>query len=124
MMPGKKNKGGRPTKRTEAVVRKLEGVFAIGCTVTEAALFAGISRQSLYEWMRSDEEFSDRMTMLRARPFLVARKVIIQAIRDGNLRICKWYLERALPKEFSLRSKVDQVNKDEQPRQLVEFVNS
>lgn len=107
-----KSKGGRPTKKTLTTVRKLEEAFALGCTPTEAALFANISRETLYEWMRSDKEFSDRMESLKLKPVLRARQSMYNELEKGNVRLAMWYLERKRPKEFSLHYGAKQTESD------------
>ena len=44
-----KNKGGRPTVMTEDVIRKLEDAFAHDLSDTEACLYAGIGRTTLFD---------------------------------------------------------------------------
>jgi hypothetical protein len=44
----KKDKGGRPTKKTPIVIEKLEEVFKLDGTVSEACSNAGIDESSYY----------------------------------------------------------------------------
>ena len=96
-----KNKGGRPTKKTDQTVSKLEYAFGIGCSIEEACLHADISRETYYDWSSKDEGFSDRMRLLRDKPALQARKVINDALIDGDASTAKWYMERKKSQEFS-----------------------
>jgi len=52
--PGK-NKGGRPTKMTPLVVKKLEEAFSWGCSDEEACVYAGISRPTLEKYQKENE---------------------------------------------------------------------
>ena len=95
------NKGGRPTKRTEAVVNKLEFAFTNGCSIEEACLYAGISHQTYHNWAADDEEFFDRIKQLRETTSLNARFNIHNGILEGDKELSKWYLERKKSQEFS-----------------------
>lgn len=96
----------RPTKRTEALVGKLEYAFSLGCTVTEACLHAGISRDTYYEWCKADTKLSDRMTELKETPVLIARDTVIKGIKkDPDLALK--FLERRKKDEFSTKSEQD-----------------
>jgi len=96
---------GRPTVMTQAVVRKLEHAFAYDCTVEEACIYAGISRDTYYSFSRDNPDFSDRITVLRNTAIYIARATIVNALQyDANLAMK--YLERKRPQEFSLRATV------------------
>jgi hypothetical protein len=99
-----KNKGGRPPKLTPETVNKLEEAFAIDATVEEACFYAGISRQTYYEWIKDDPKLADRMEAMRNRPVLKARKTVVDALTDPDH--AKWYLERKSKKEFSSRTEL------------------
>lgn len=92
-------KPGRPSKITNQTVKKLEEAFALDCPVTEACIYAGISRQTYYELIKKKPELSDRFEQLKQKPILKARKVIIDKIGDsyGNAMD---YLKRKRRAEF------------------------
>jgi hypothetical protein len=94
---------GRPTAITESVVRKLEQAFRHDFTVEEACRTSGIARSTYYSHLKANEDFSDKMARSQAYLVIKARDTICKAIKDGNLRTAKWYLERKHPEEFSLR---------------------
>lgn len=94
---------GRPSEKPEAV-KKLEEAFAMDCDVSEACLFANISRTTYYEWIKEDKELADRFEELRNEPFLKARKTIIDNLH--NEETAKWYLERKKKKEFAARTEL------------------
>jgi hypothetical protein len=95
----------RPTKRTEALVNKLEYAFSIGATVKEACLYADISRETYYKWTEIDKELSDRLEDLRENPIFVARESVFNGMKkDPDLALK--FLERKLKKEFSLRQEL------------------
>lgn len=86
--------GGRPTVMTDAVVKKLEEAFALGCSDLEACLFAGISKPTLYAYCEANPSFSDRRAALKTNPVLKARKVVMDAVEDGDVNTAKWLVEK------------------------------
>lgn len=93
---------GPKTKLTEDVRRKLEEAAALDCTVEEMAFYAGIHKDTYYEWIKADPELSDRLASLREQPVLSARATIIKAIKTDK-QTAQWYLERKRKKEFAER---------------------
>ena len=89
---------GRPTVKTEEVIRKIEEVAALDGSVEEMAYYAGIHRDTLYAWLKDDPELSDRIGALRQRPILKARQTITKALDDPNHAFK--YLEKKRRKEF------------------------
>lgn len=99
----KKNLVGRPSSMTKEVIDKLETSFSMGCSDLEACLFAGISKQTLYDYQARNPEYADRKAMLKERLVLKARTVIANALNNKDENTAKWYLERKKKDEFSLR---------------------
>ena len=106
------NKGGRPIEFTEDVVNKLEQAFSLDCTVSEACLYADISRQTYYTYVdekakegSKKKQLSDRFEELRQRPFLKARQTIIKSLDQPEH--AKWYMERKKKKEFAPRQETE-----------------
>lgn len=100
---------GRPTVMTTETVNKLEEVFAIGGTDEEACFYAGISRQTLYDYQAKHPEFIDRKEALKKRPILKARQTVVKSLDDPDH--AKWYLERKQKNEFSQRTETDNTTK-------------
>ena len=88
-----------PKKLTEEVRLKIEQAAAMDCTMDEIALFANVSKGTLYNWMESDAKFKERLNALRASPVLAARSTVIGALKNPEYAFK--YLERKAKKEFS-----------------------
>ncbi len=110
------NKGGRPTNQsrkgrkpaiTEAVLRKLEAAFAVGCTDDEACLYADIAPATLYKYQNDNLDFLEWKRLIKQRPVLKARNVIIGALDAKDIQTAKWYLERKRSSEFGEKQKVE-----------------
>lgn len=102
--PGPKNKGGRPTVMTKETIRKLEEVFAIGGSDSEACFYAGISKESLYAYCREHPEFTDRKESLKEKPILKARQTVVKSLDQPDYAFK--YLERKKKDEFSPRQEL------------------
>ena len=89
---------------TEITIKKLEEAFAIGCSDVEACLMANISTVTLYAYQKNNPEFINRKETLKEKPFLKARKTIVDDLDDVNT--AKWYAERKKKEEFSSRSEL------------------
>ena len=81
----------RPSKINEIVVGKLEEIFKRDWNVSEACLYAGINRDTYYENLKRNKEFSDRMERARMFPFIYAKKKLFEAIGSKDLNIAAKY---------------------------------
>lgn len=92
-------KVGRKTVMTDEVVAKLETAFKWGCNITEAANHAEIHRDSIYEYIKKNPEFSDKIKAWQEKPILKARKKVVEGIeQDHNLAFK--YLSKKRANEF------------------------
>lgn len=94
-----KRKVGRKSVMTKFTIGKLEEAFSLGCNDHEAALFAGINPDTLYEYQKKHPEFSERKLMLKQNIVLKARLTLFNNISDPN--VAKWVLERKRKEEFN-----------------------
>lgn len=87
---------GRPTKMTDDTVRKLEEAFAMGCTDAEACLYAGIVKQTLYDYCALHPDFSDRKEMLKTSPAIKARALLSKSLESGDAdaKTVQWVIEK------------------------------
>lgn len=93
---------GRPTVMTDAVLRKLEEAFALGCTDLEACLYADIAKSTLYDYQIAHPEFVERKEELKETPMLKARTTVIKSL--NQIQPAQWYLERKKKNEFAQRN--------------------
>jgi hypothetical protein len=89
-----KNKVGRPTKMKEATLQKLEQAFAWGCSDSEACIFAGINKSTLYAYCEKKREFTDRKELLKTTPVMKARMVVYDALLSGDLVTANKIIDR------------------------------
>jgi hypothetical protein len=114
-------------EKTPELISKIEQGAALGCSVEEIALFAGISRATLYNWMNADPAMLDRIKELQDRPILLARQTVLKDIEKPET--AKWYLERKRAMEFgqkNLNVKIDGklLTESLTDKQKAELINS
>lgn len=100
-------KAGRPTKKTEEVVRKLEEAFKIDATVPEACSYAGIGERTYYDWLSADPEFRSKMEASQNFVFMHAKRNWVNAIvnnKDVNASID--FLKRRQKGRYSERQEL------------------
>ncbi len=102
-----KSKRGRPTKLKPEVVTKLLAAFNMGYNVTEAALYAGISRKTYYVWLCENPDFRNKINRAKIEPNIKAKAVVINAINSGDLRASQWWLERKAANEFTTKPQAE-----------------
>jgi len=106
------NKVGRPTKMTEDTVSKLEHAFSIGADVSAACLYADITRDTYYRYIKDNKQLSDRFEQLREKPVLKAYQTIAKDL--DKTETAKWFLERKRKHEFSTRVENDLTSNDKE----------
>lgn len=100
-------RSGRPAAITEEEVEKMEEAALIGCTMSEIALYVGVSESCLYSFLKDNQEFKDRLDLLRNDTTLKARQSVRQSIIEGDPITSKWYLERKASNEFTVKHDID-----------------
>jgi hypothetical protein len=100
-------KVGRPTVMTEAMIGKLEMLFAQGLSDREACLIADINPSTLYDYCNEHPDFSERKELLKDKPKIQAKLNVAEAIENKDVDMSKWYLERKAKEEFSPKQIID-----------------
>lgn len=96
---------GRPVfngKSEAEVIAKLQLAIAIGTNIKTACSYAGISTDSYYRYCKHNEDFRNRIELLREMPMLLCEIQLFKAIASGDLKTIKWYAERKAPAEYSV----------------------
>lgn len=96
-----KHAGGRPTIYSEEILKKLEDIFKVGGTITEACNCAGISIETYYNWLERYSGLLKRMESAQSYADIAAKQVIVDAIVKGkDQATSKWWLEKHQSKVF------------------------
>jgi hypothetical protein len=98
---------GRPSKRTpEREARLLEALRA-GNTRNAACHYAGITRETLGEWIARFSDFSDGVQKAEADAEVRMVAQIARAANEGTWQAAAWWLERRRPDDYARRDKLD-----------------
>jgi len=89
----------KPAKMDPETVKKLEEAFALDCTVEEAAFYAGITKQTLYNWMKSFPDLKERFYELKNHPVILARTTVVAALQKSPM-VALEYLRKKRKDEF------------------------
>ena len=117
----RQNKGGRPTKYNEAVVKKLCDALADGMPQKGACINAGISETTLAGWREQYHELNDLME--RARE--VARLQALRGIKNAgerDWRATESWLRLTFPADY--RGNKVEVNENASSNAVVHQISS
>ena len=109
------NKNGQNTIMTPDLVAKLFEAFAYGLTDAEACLYCGINDKTMYSYFIKHPDQQERKELVKKKPIMRAKLNVVNSIDSGDLDISKWYLERKVKEEFSLKQEYELSNKDDKP---------
>lgn len=101
-------KTGRPTKFTPEVTSKILTAIRAGNYVETAAAWAGVNKQTIYDWLRQGaaqedgpfREFSDAVGEALAHAEVADLSQIGEAAKRGDWRASAWRLERRNPSRW------------------------
>lgn len=96
---------GRPTVMTKVVIKELRKAFLIGATNLEAAIYAGITEKTLYNYIEKHPEFLQQIAFWKADPILKAKQKVVNDI-NKDTKVAQWYLERRDP-EFKPKQETE-----------------
>lgn len=114
---------GAPTKYTPITVGKLVAAFNNAYNITEACQYAGIHRDTYYDWLTTQSGFSDKMAEAQSAINRKAKEVVVKAINEGDANMAMKYLEKRDP-EFKSKADVDVNLGIRQTREKIkEFLN-
>ena len=100
---------GRPTKLSPEAIAQLEALVRAGTTIDVAAAAVGVSRGTLYRWLKQGEkaragsaarELRDRVERARAESESVLVARIGAAAAKGSWQAAAWLLERRWPERW------------------------
>ena len=112
-MKKKKNLWWRPTRLTDEVLKKLEDAFKVGASISQACIYAGISQQDYFNWIKKYERFFERMEGFKNFPYVFSKEAIFKAIisKDPNVS-AKYALEFLKRRDPDRKDKQENTNLD------------
>lgn len=109
---------GRPTKYTPDTVAKITKALKLGSTRRLACQYAGISEDTLANWLRDYSDFSDAVNKAEGDGSVEWLNRIEQAAKRGSWQAAAWKLERLYPNEYG-RQVIDHQSKGAQLTGLI-----
>src|SRR5829696_7479632 len=122
-------RGGRPSKLTDELERKLCRLLHAGASLHDAALLVGVSPSTVQSWLaegrRLDgrprlQEFVAAVEAARAERTLSLYSGLQRAIRTGKWRAAAYFLERRFPEDWKLEWRYDKYGRPRPPRRAEE----
>lgn len=106
---GSMKPGGMPEEAWEAVIEAWENGLSDREASFRASKYSGvfIKESDIQEMVKGDADIAQLKDFLHADITSQARLNIVDEIRDGNVAISKWYLERKAPEEFSSKAALE-----------------
>jgi hypothetical protein len=95
---------GQPTKMTTETVQILETSWALGATDTQACFRAGISRQTLQNYVEKYPEYLDRKAAMKSDVDYRAKALQATEIQHGNIQQANKYLDRQATRRVDVTS--------------------
>jgi transposase len=135
----KKKKNGRPTKLTPEITEKIATAVRAGNYIETAAGTAGISKDTLYRWLKEGARtkaresdvarFSDAIQKALADAEASGVAAITQAgmprkdkngkiVAQGSWQAIAWRLERMHPEKYGMRQRVDHAGVPNRPIEI------
>lgn len=101
---------GRPTKLNDEIQARIVAFLGAGAYIETAAAAAGVSKQTLYNWLHrgADGErryvgFLDAVERAQSEADLRDLKTIREAAQNGVWQAAAWRLERRHPEQWGRR---------------------
>lgn len=115
-------KVGRPKKINSTIINKLEYAFSYGLSDLEACMFAGITKPTFYDYIKENEEFKERVEVLKSNVKMHAKINLADAvIKNKSIENSKYILEKTCD-EFKGKSNIRVDGKIESGT-IIQFVN-
>ena len=99
---------GRPTKKTEERLKQIDHFSRLGLSNESIAILAGINKDTFYDWINKDKEFSDRVKKGKETG---KAHLLNKILQDESWQSKAWMLERQYPDEFGRRDRVELTQK-------------
>lgn len=124
---------GRPSKLTDDTQQRILDALRLGTTQENAARYAGIGPATYYRWLEQgaqddapDEyrEFRDAVEQARAEAEVRNVAIIADAAKRGTWQAAAWFLERSMPKAWSLTRRTELTGADGGPVEVAVDVDT
>ncbi len=91
---------GRPTAYTKAMADEIISLMATGLSLTASAADLGVHRDTLYDWEKTNPEFSDAIKLARGKRQLFLERRLITATEGPVVTSSIFALKNAAPEDW------------------------
>ncbi len=91
-------------KLTDKMLSDLTTGFNNDFTVEECCRYAGISKETYYQWLKLSDEFAGMMDRAKDFVFIAAKRNLVKSINNGDNEASKWYLSKRQKALFADRT--------------------
>lgn len=116
-----KRKVGRPPLEKKILFQKLQPFLKAGYSIPKACILAKVSKSTVYNYCKQDEDFWNEIERERNLVSIKARYNIIEAINKGDVGLSLEWLDRVEKDEFSKKIEISTGNKKD-PIELLEDI--
>jgi hypothetical protein len=88
------------------LVERLVDALSYDLSIPQACAYAGITVAQYKYFVRQYPVFNEARRGYQMYPLLQAKLRIVRAIKEGNLRICRWYIQRHDAAQFGSPSRM------------------
>ena len=117
-----RKKDKRQFKFNLATLAKLQQAMATDMTIQEACTFAGVKKQTYYNWLKTIPNFAERMDEARSVSGIRAKTTIARNLDDVDT--AKWYLENRQRDLYSKKEVVATDNSADILSSLIEKIQN
>lgn len=110
-------KTGAKGKYTPERVERILEALRLGATYELACNYGGISRETFFQWLKTHDDFPDRVKEAEGMAAVGWLDKIEKASADGNWQAAAWKLERRYPRQYG-RMVHELTGKDDGPVQV------
>ena len=82
----------------------------MGCSDSEACVYAEISTSTLYSYQKDTPAFLERKEVLKSKPVMLARKVILDALEAGDVSTAHRVIDRKEGSKVTSRVEMKRVD--------------
>lgn len=97
---------GKLTAYNPTTIAKFVVAFNNGYNITEACHYAGVHRDTYYEWLKQHPEFVVKVDEAKLMLNRKSKEVVSEAIQAGDINAARWHLERRDP-DYRAKGEVD-----------------
>lgn len=99
--------GGRPTAYKQNMADEIISLMASGLSLTASAADLGVHRDTLYEWERTNPEFSDAIKLARGKRQLFLERRLLSAVDGPVVTSSIFALKNAAPDDWRDRQSLE-----------------